>query len=207
MIQVKVRGIAFDQKQNLPAVILTDHSETRYIPIFIGPSEATSILLKLNEEKISRPMTHDLFKMVLDSVNVGITQIVINDVKDNTFYAQIFLSGKKEGEYIDARPSDAIALALRMGAPIFVSEKVILDASIEDKDKTKSDAKEFKQFLDGVTAQDFLAESLKVSEDSKGQAPDPLHQKGPSQAGQKSAASAAEDIQAEDEEGGDTAQA
>jgi|ERR1022692_1398712 bifunctional DNase/RNase len=157
MIEMKVRGIAVDPNLKTPAVILTDEEEKRYLPIWIGVAEATAIFIQLNEQVIARPMTHDLLKNVIDTLGAKVTKVLVNDINQNTFFARIFLEipDSTEKYEIDARPSDAIALALRTGSPIFVAEKVVINATIVDKEKYKEEMSEFKKFLENLTPTDF----------------------------------------------------
>ncbi|HUO58442.1 MAG TPA: bifunctional nuclease family protein [bacterium] len=157
MIEMKVRGIAVDPNLKTPAVILTDEEEKRYLPIWIGVAEATAIFIQLNEQVIARPMTHDLLKNVIDTLGAKVTKILVNDINQNTFFARIFLevTGTAEKFEIDARPSDAIALALRTNSPIFVAEKVVINATIVDKEKYKEEMSEFKKFLENLSPTDF----------------------------------------------------
>ena len=157
MIEMKVRGIAVDPGLKIPMVILTDEEEKRYLPIPIGVAEATAIFIQLQEQVIPRPMTHDLLKSVLDSLGGKLTKVLVNDIQQNTFFARIFLETGASGEKleIDSRPSDAIALALRTGSPIFVAEKVVVNATIVDKEKYKEEMSEFKKFLENLSPTDF----------------------------------------------------
>lgn len=157
MIEMKVRGIAVDPGLKIPMVILTDEEEKRYLPIPIGVAEATAIFIQLQEQVIPRPMTHDLLKNVVDSLGGKVTKVLVNDIQQNTFYARIFLEAGASGEKleIDSRPSDAIALALRTGSPIFVAEKVVVNATIVDKEKYKEEMSEFKKFLENLSPTDF----------------------------------------------------
>ncbi len=158
MIEMKVRGIAVDATLKTPAVILTDDEEKRYLPIWIGVAEATAIFIHLNETRMPRPMTHDLLKNVIDAMGAKVVKVIINDIDQNTFFARLFLVPPGGGETVievDSRPSDAIALALRMGAPILVAEKVVIKASISDKEKYKQEINEFKKFLEDLSPSDF----------------------------------------------------
>src|SRR5690242_1289723 len=134
MIEMKVRGIAIDPNLKQPAVILTDEEEKRYLPIWIGVAEATAIFIKLSDQTIARPMTHDLMKSVVETLRAKVVRVLVNDINQHTFFARIFLEIPSTGDKldVDARPSDAIALALRTGAPIFVAEKVVVNATIVD---------------------------------------------------------------------------
>ncbi len=157
MIEMKVRGIAVDPNLKTPSVILTDEEEKRYLPIWIGVAEATAIFIQLNDQALPRPMTHDLLKNVITALGAKVNKIVVNDINQNTFFARIFLetSDSTEKIEIDARPSDAIALALRTNSPIFVSEKVVINATIIDKEKYKEEMSEFKKFLEHLSPTDF----------------------------------------------------
>ena len=125
MMEVKVMGIVADPKASNPVVILVDLVGKRALPIWIGVFEAEAISRGLEEVVTLRPMTHDLMKQILDMFQVAVTRVVIHDIKDNTFYANLYLNIEGEELIVDSRPSDAIALAVRVKAPIFVSESVI----------------------------------------------------------------------------------
>jgi len=157
MIEMKVRGIAVDPNLKTPAVILTDEDEKRYLPIWIGVAEATAIFIQLNDQTLPRPMTHDLLKSVIDVLGAKVNKVLVNDINQNTFFARVFLELPDSGEKfdVDARPSDAIALALRTHSPIFVAEKVVVNATIMDKEKYKEEMNEFKKFLENLSPTDF----------------------------------------------------
>ncbi len=159
MIEMKVRGIAIDPTLKQPAVILTDEEEKRYLPIWIGVAEATAIFLKLSDQAIARPMSHDLLKSVIDALGAKVSKVLVSDINQNTFFARVFLETPATGEKVDvdARPSDAIALALRTGSPIYVAEKVVVAPGviIVDKDKCKEEMNEFKKFLENLSPTDF----------------------------------------------------
>jgi len=159
MIEMKVRGIAVNPDLKNPMVILTDEEEKRCLPIWIGVAEATAIFVQLNDQALPRPMTHDLLKNVIETLGAKVTRIVVNDISQNTFFAKVFLEAPETGEKheIDARPSDAIALALRTRAPIFVTEKVIIapGVTIVDKEKYKEEMSQFKKFLENLSPTDF----------------------------------------------------
>jgi|SRR5581483_2593238 len=159
MIEVKVRGIAIDQDCKQPMVVLTDSEEKFCLPILIGVPEATAIFIQLSEQTIARPMSHDLLKNVIEAMGARVTKVLVNDLNQNTFFARLFLEQAESGEKydLDARPSDAIALALRTGSPIFVAEKVIVapGVMIVDKEKNKEEMNEFKKFLEHLSPTDF----------------------------------------------------
>ena len=125
MIEVKVMGIVVDPKASNPVVVLVDLSGQKALPIWIGVFEAEAISRGLEEAVTLRPMTHDLMKQILDTFQVTLTRVVIHDLKENTFYANLHLDAEGEELIVDSRPSDAIALAVRVKAPIFVAESVI----------------------------------------------------------------------------------
>ena len=155
MIEMKVKGLAVDANSKIPVVILTDDEEKRYLPIWIGIYEADAILIALEKINVPRPMTHDLLKSTLETLDVKITRILIHNIQNNTFYARIMLVRDKEEWEIDARPSDAVALGLRAECPIYVSEKVVVEASITDKSKYEKEKIEFKKFFQDLKPADF----------------------------------------------------
>jgi len=155
MIEMRVKGLAVDANSKIPVVILTDPDEKRYLPIWIGIYEADAILIALEKINVPRPMTHDLLKSILKTVDISISRILIHNIQNNTFYARITLTRGEEEWEIDARPSDAIALGLRAECPIFVSEKVIIEASITDKSKYEKEKIEFKKFFQDLKPADF----------------------------------------------------
>jgi bifunctional DNase/RNase len=122
---MKVFGITIDPFTNVPIVILKDMDEKNALPVWIGVLEASAIASELEKIQLSRPMTHDLMREVLRNVRATVTKIEVNDLRDNVYYATIHLSSDTGAFTLDARPSDAIALALRTSSPIFVDTKVI----------------------------------------------------------------------------------
>ena len=139
MLQMKVSGIALDPFTNSPIVILKDDLDEKTLPIWIGFMEASSIAMELEKTPRIRPITHDLVKNLLEKLNYAVTKIEVTDLRDDTFYARIYLEKEGEEHSLDSRPSDAIAIALRTGSPIFVNEEVIdKSKNIEiDDDKEK----------------------------------------------------------------------
>jgi bifunctional DNase/RNase len=125
LMEVKVMGIVVDPKASNPVVVLVDLSGQKALPIWIGVFEAEAISRGIEEVVTLRPMTHDLMKQILDTFQVTLTRVVIHDLKENTFYAHLYLNVDGEELIVDSRPSDAIALAVRVKAPIFVTESVI----------------------------------------------------------------------------------
>ena len=162
MIEMYVAGIALDARTGHPIVVLNDSSKRRALPIWIGMFEAKAITGALENFKPERPMTHDLLLNAIQQLGYKVKHIEINELSSNTYFATIVLqvndpSNKVEAvKPIDARPSDAIALALRAKAPIFVSPQVVAEGTIPaDFEKDEEEAEEFKKFIDGLKASDF----------------------------------------------------
>jgi bifunctional DNase/RNase len=156
MRQMKVDKLGIDLLTHDPVVILKDLEGKRYLPILIGPFEATAIALALEGTAVPRPLSHDLMRTLLESLSARLEQIIIHDIKDSTFFAQLIIRTNGEVQEIDARPSDGIALALRMHAPIFVSDKIALEETVADKDADPEDSTKFKKFIDELKPSDFL---------------------------------------------------
>jgi bifunctional DNase/RNase len=155
-VEMKVRGLALDPVSNMPIIILRDEEEKRSLPIWVGIFEANAIALELEKIPTPRPMTHDLIKNILESVEAKVEKIVVNDLRDNTFFALIHLRLGEEEITVDSRPSDAIALALRVGAPIFVEEDVVRRAkSVEVAPKESDDQEKLKEWLENLKPEDF----------------------------------------------------
>jgi len=157
MVIMKVSGIVLDPQSRTPILVLRDIEERRALLIWIGPPEANSIMLSLENIKLSRPATHDLIENILDSLKAKLESITILDMKESTFFAQLNLLSNGKKLCIDSRPSDAVALALRSEVPIFVSEHVMMMSSIPiDQSKEDEEKKEFKKFLEDVKPSDFF---------------------------------------------------
>lgn len=156
---MKVAGITVDPFTNTPIVLLKDSDEKDVLPIWIGLLEASSIATALENIETPRPMTHDLIKNMLDNLGVKIMKIEVNDLKDNTYYALIHLDVNKKRMVIDSRPSDAIAIALRTSAPIFVEESVIQRSAKVDLaqkgDKIVSESSDWEDILENLSQDDF----------------------------------------------------
>ncbi len=165
MLEMKVKGLTLDPLTNMPIVILKDTDEKKVLPIWVGIFEANAIALEMEQVSTPRPMTHDLLKNIIEGFQAQVARIVVNDLKDNTFYAVITINLNGNEVLIDARPSDAIALALRVNAPIFVAEKVIEEAkSIEFTEQVASGEREgenmpesddWKKWLENLKPEDF----------------------------------------------------
>ena len=141
IIAVRVDRVTFDTTTNRFVVILKDDIHSRWLPIVVGSTEAQAIALQLEKISPPRPLTHDLMRNLLESIDVNVARIVVNDLRENTYYASINIKTNGTDQEIDARPSDAIALALRMQAPIFVEETVMKRAAINDRDTEETEEK------------------------------------------------------------------
>jgi len=134
LIAVRVDRVTLDAHTNRFVVILKDDVNNKWLPIVVGNTEAQAIALQLENVSPPRPLTHDLIKNLLESVEAKISRVVVSDLRENTYYAVLSMKSNGKSTDIDARPSDAIALALRMQAPIFVSDEVMSKASVDDKE-------------------------------------------------------------------------
>lgn len=146
-IEMVIKGLMVDPVTNTPIVILRDKEGQRVLPIWVGVFEANAIALQIQNVATPRPMTHDLLRNVIYDLKADIQKVVVCDLKDNTFYALLYLAVNGEVVAIDARPSDAIALALRVSAPIFVDEKVIDTAKTSDLTPEKADSAQLQKWL------------------------------------------------------------
>lgn len=155
LIKMTVRGIALDPITNMPILILKDPEERRALPIWVGIFEANAIALELEKVSTPRPMTHDLIKHILEGVGITVQQVIVNDLVENTFYATIELNHNGNVVTIDSRPSDAIALALRVNAPIFVTEKVVTQAKNIEVSEEKEETDKWKKWLEDLKPEDF----------------------------------------------------
>ena len=161
-LEMKVKQLALDPLSNMPMIILRDEDEKRSLPIWVGLPEANAIALELEKIPHPRPMTHDLIKNIIESVDARVAKVVVSDLRDNTFYAVIHLRLGSSDITVDSRPSDAIALALRVDAPIYVAEEVLAKAeSVEVKvakepDPPKADdPARIKEWLESIKPGDF----------------------------------------------------
>ena len=154
-IEMTVKGLIIDPITNMPIVILRDKDGQRVLPIWVGPFEANAIAVQLENMPTPRPMTHDLLKNVIQDLKADIQKIVVSDLKENTFYALIYLQVNGEAVAVDSRPSDAIALALRSRAPIFVEDKVIDHARSADMAPEKEDSERLQKWLENLDPDDL----------------------------------------------------
>ncbi len=157
MVELYVMGIALDSRTGTPIVVLNDKENRRALPIWIGTAEASAIIRQLESIQTSRPMTHDFIKNLMQTVGYEVTKIEINDLNSDTYYASVYIENQDGREAIvDARPSDAIALALRTEAPIFATANVVSEGTIStDSDRDEREAEEFKAFLKELKPSDF----------------------------------------------------
>jgi len=158
VIRLSLVGVRVEVPTNQPIVLLREDEGQRYLPIFIGPPEATAIVYALQGMETPRPMTHDLFKTVLDDMSMRLQQVVITELHDGTFYAEIELAGNGNPHRISSRPSDAIALAVRYEdtVPIFADEAVLEEAGVLfENDEEEEQIEQFREFLDQVRPEDF----------------------------------------------------
>ena len=159
MVEMKVEGLTLDPLTNMPIIILKDLDGNRALPIWVGFFEANAIALEIEKIATHRPMTHDLMKNLINDMKAEIKHILVSELKDNTFYAEISLLSGGDTLKIDSRPSDAIALALRVKAPIYVNEAVIEAAkSLDLPDPSKvntQDKDQWKNWLENIKPQDF----------------------------------------------------
>ncbi|MCX7822567.1 MAG: bifunctional nuclease family protein [Syntrophobacterales bacterium] len=160
MIEMTVSELVVDTQSNTPVVVLREKGGNRMLPIWIGIMEATAIAMELEEVRFPRPMTHDLMKNLLDHLNVRVSRVEVCDLRDNTYYALIHLRTGEWESAVDARPSDAIALALRTKSPIYVADKV-LKKSIQSDEAIKTvlvdpeDREKLAELLEELSPEDF----------------------------------------------------
>jgi hypothetical protein len=159
-VEMKVRGLALDPMSNMPIIILRDDEDKRSLPIWVGIFEANAIALELEKIPTPRPMTHDLIKNILESLDARVVKVVVTDLRDNTFFAVLHLQVGDHEYQVDSRPSDAIALALRVSAPIFVDEDVVRRAKTlevnKDAEPVKADDTErLREWLQNIKPEDF----------------------------------------------------
>ena len=152
---MEVKGLMLDPSSNVPIVILRDVESQLFLPIWIGVFEANAIALRIEGVEVPRPMTHDLLRTIFDQLGAMVEKIVISDLRDNTFFALIHVLHSSGGMAIDARPSDAIALALRAEAPIFVLRSVLEKAQAVDLASQITDEEKLKKWLEEIGPEDL----------------------------------------------------
>jgi hypothetical protein len=160
-LEMKVRGLALDPLSNMPIIILKDEEDKRSLPIWVGIFEANAIALELEKIATPRPMTHDLIKSILETLEARVVKVVVTDLKENTFFAVLHLQLGETEYTVDSRPSDAIALALRVAAPIYVDEDVVrkaktLEVAPKEAEPVKADDPErIREWLGNIKPEDF----------------------------------------------------
>ena len=150
---VDVVGVRVEMPSNQPIVLLKETSGDRYLPIWVGAAEATSIAFAQQGIKPPRPLTHDLIADLLDLLDVKIQAVHLTELRDGVFYAELLITGERT---LSARPSDAIAIALRVGAPILATEELFNEARIDIPDQAEDEVEKFREFLDQINPEDFL---------------------------------------------------
>ncbi|MCZ2076751.1 MAG: bifunctional nuclease family protein [Bryobacteraceae bacterium] len=154
-VEMKIRGLMMDPVTNMPIVILKDVGGATILPIWVGIYEANAIALEIEKVATPRPMTHDLIKTLLLGLEAGVKKIVVNELKDDTFYALIWLEKNGDMISIDSRPSDALALALRLDCPIFVDESVLKSSKAATAGADKVSNEQLRQWLEGLNDEDL----------------------------------------------------
>lgn len=154
-VEMKIRGLMMDPVTNMPIVILKDASGNAILPIWVGIYEANAIALEIEKVATPRPMTHDLIKNVLTGLSAGVQKVVVSDLRDDTFYAVIWLERNGEIISIDSRPSDALALALRLDCPIYVEDTVLKSSKSAANMADRVNNEELRRWLEGLNDEDF----------------------------------------------------
>jgi bifunctional DNase/RNase len=154
-IEMTIKGLVVDPITNMPIIVLRDAEGHRVLPIWVGIFEANAIALRMENIATPRPMTHDLLRNVIEDLNGVVRKIVVSDLKDNTFYALIYVEVSGQTLAIDSRPSDAIALALRAEAPIFVEETVLDNAKGIDFSTDKADSERLQKWLESLDPEEL----------------------------------------------------
>ncbi len=152
---MEITGVRVELPTNQPIVLLRERGGERYLPIWIGAAEAAAIALSLQGVVTPRPMTHDLMQNILEDLQVSVQRIVVTELRDSTFFASIQLQRNGDSYEISSRPSDAIALAVRMEVPVFAEEGVLEEASILIPGEEEEEVEKFREFLDNVSPEDF----------------------------------------------------
>ncbi|MBI4420925.1 MAG: bifunctional nuclease family protein [Gemmatimonadetes bacterium] len=159
MIEVRVAHLGLDRTTNTPVVILQEKDGERVLPIWIGPAEASAIAMELAGVKFARPLTHDLLKTLITGLGARLNRVLITQVKENTYYAELHVHRDDHVIQIDARPSDSIAIALRLNAPIFTQDDLLELTSVDTAEPTKEsgalDPESLKSYLQNLDPEDF----------------------------------------------------
>ncbi|MGH9412815.1 MAG: bifunctional nuclease family protein [Terriglobales bacterium] len=153
-VEMKIRGLMMDASTNTPIVILKDKDGSTVLPIWVGIYEANAIALEIEKISTPRPMTHDLIKQVLMGFNANLRKVVVNELRDDTFYAVLWLDHEGETMTVDARPSDALALALRLDCPIYVDDEVLKSSKIAAAAADPGSSEELRRWLENLGEED-----------------------------------------------------
>ena len=154
-LEVKIRGLMMDPVTNMPVVVLKETQGSGILPIWVGIYEANAIALEIEKVQTPRPMTHDLLKNVLNGLNVRVQKVVVSDLREDTFYALIWMERDGETISMDSRPSDALALALRLDCPIFVEDQVLKSSKMSTGVADKSSSEELRKWLENLSDEDL----------------------------------------------------
>src|SRR6478672_7725946 len=154
-VEMKIRGLLLDPTTNTPIVILKDSSSDSVLPIWVGVYEANAIALEIEKVSTPRPMTHDLIRNLLIGLNTSLRKVVVSELKDDTFYAVIWLDRDGELISVDSRPSDALALALRLDCPIYVEDAVLKNSKLAAATSDKINNEELRRWLEGLNDEDL----------------------------------------------------
>jgi uncharacterized protein len=152
---MKIRGLMMDPVTNMPIVILKDVNGSTVLPIWVGVYEANAIALEIEKVATPRPMTHDLIKTLLLGLDTNVRKVVVNELKDDTFYAVIWLDRDGDMISVDSRPSDALAIALRLDCPIYVEESVLKSSKVAATVSDKVNNEELRRWLEGLNDEDL----------------------------------------------------
>ena len=154
-LEVKIRGLMMDPVTNMPVVVLKEAQGAGILPIWVGVYEANAIALEIEKVQTPRPMTHDLLKNVLTGLNVHVQKVVVSDLRDDTFYALIWMERDGQTMSMDSRPSDALALALRLDCPIFVDDTVLKSSKLAASVSDKINNDELRRWLENLNDEDL----------------------------------------------------
>ncbi len=154
-VEMKIRGLMMDPVTNMPIVILKDVNGAAVLPIWVGIYEANAIALEIEKVTTPRPMTHDLIKSLLLGLETRVHKVVVNDLRDDTFYALIWLERDGQVISVDSRPSDALALALRVDCPIFVEDEVLKNSKVSNAASDKASSEELRKWLENLNDEDI----------------------------------------------------
>jgi bifunctional DNase/RNase len=154
-VEMKIRGLMMDPSTNMPIVVLKDAQGSAILPIWVGIHEANAIALEIEKVQTPRPMTHDLLKNVFLGLDVRVQKVVVNELREDTFFALIWVERNGEMMSIDSRPSDALALALRVDCPIFVEDEVLKNSKLSTVMSERNTSEEMRKWLEGLSDEDL----------------------------------------------------